>query len=64
MGGRRTIETAYGRMTVFDDDLISRHLARFGKWAPYETMFADILLSPGQTVIDGGSSLVHLAFRF
>ncbi len=53
------IETRYGLLAVPDDadDLIVRHLARYGEWAWCEARFIASVLKDGARLLDGGAYL-------
>lgn len=55
MSSFRQVETIYGVMTGFTDDLITKFLDRYGEWAPFETAIAKSIIQPGDIVLDAGA---------
>ncbi len=53
----RTIDSRYGRLTYFANDIgaVSQSLETYGEWAENELTFMKTLIPPGATVVDVGA---------
>jgi len=58
----RAMETRYGPIIGFCDDLVSKFLDRYGEWGYFESLFVASMLSPDAVVYDVGSYLGTFSF--